>query len=58
MADIKVYDARAGSAKQIAAAVGEGAAALLHVRQYLQKHRAPGTPRRGCLASATVAAAR
>ncbi len=31
-------DVRAGSTKQLAAAVGEGAAALLHVRQYLQKH--------------------
>jgi len=31
-------DVRAGSTKQLAAAVGEGVAALLHVRQYLQQH--------------------
>jgi thioredoxin reductase (NADPH) len=30
-------DVRAGSTKQLGAAVGEGIAALLHVRQYLQK---------------------
>jgi thioredoxin reductase (NADPH) len=31
-------DVRAGSTKQLGAAVGEGVAALLHVRQHLQKH--------------------
>jgi thioredoxin reductase (NADPH) len=31
-------DVRHGSTKQLGAAVGEGVAALLHVRQYLQKH--------------------
>jgi thioredoxin reductase (NADPH) len=31
-------DVREGSTKQLAAAVGEGVAALLHIRQYLQKH--------------------
>jgi thioredoxin reductase (NADPH) len=31
-------DVRHGSTKQLAAAVGEGVAALLHIRQYLQKH--------------------
>ena len=31
-------DVRAGSTKQLAAAVGEGVAGLLHVRQHLQKH--------------------
>jgi thioredoxin reductase (NADPH) len=31
-------DVRDGSTKQLGAAVGEGVAALLHVRQYLQKH--------------------
>jgi thioredoxin reductase (NADPH) len=31
-------DVRTGSTKQLAAAVGEGVAALLHARQYLQKH--------------------
>ncbi len=31
-------DARLGSTKQLAAAVGEGVAALLHIRQHLQKH--------------------
>ncbi len=31
-------DLREGSAKQLAAAVGEGVAALLHIRQHLQKH--------------------
>jgi thioredoxin reductase (NADPH) len=31
-------DVREGSTKQLGAAVGEGVAALLHVRQYLQKH--------------------
>lgn len=31
-------DVRAGSTKQLAAAVGEGVAALLQVRQHLQKH--------------------
>jgi len=32
-------DVRAGSTKQLAAAVGEGVAALLSVRMYLQQHR-------------------
>jgi thioredoxin reductase len=31
-------DARAGSTKQLASAVGEGVAALLSIRSYLQKH--------------------
>jgi len=31
-------DVRHGSTKQLAAAVGEGVAALLHIRQHLQKH--------------------
>ncbi len=31
-------DVRLGSTKQLAAAVGEGVAALLHIRQHLQKH--------------------
>ncbi len=31
-------DARAGSTKQLASAVGEGVAALLMIRQYLQRH--------------------
>jgi thioredoxin reductase (NADPH) len=31
-------DVRAGSTKQLGAAVGEGVAALLQIRQYLQKH--------------------
>jgi thioredoxin reductase (NADPH) len=31
-------DVRAGSTKQLAAAVGKGVVALLHVRQHLQKH--------------------
>ena len=31
-------DVRHGSTKQLGAAVGEGVATLLHVRQYLQKH--------------------
>ncbi|MHB1525400.1 MAG: hypothetical protein ACYDEA_08250 [Candidatus Dormibacteria bacterium] len=31
-------DVRARSTKQLASAVGEGAAALLSVRSYLQKH--------------------
>lgn len=30
-------DMRAGSTKQLASAVGEGAAVLIQVRQYLQK---------------------
>jgi thioredoxin reductase (NADPH) len=36
-------DVRAGSTKQLGAAVGDGVAALLHLRQYLQKlsHIAP-----------------
>jgi thioredoxin reductase (NADPH) len=31
-------DVRAGSTKQLASAVGEGVTALLHIRQYLQRH--------------------
>ena len=31
-------DARAGSTKQLAAATGDGIAALLHIRDYLQEH--------------------
>ena len=31
-------DVRLGSTKQLGAAVGEGVAALLHIRQYLEKH--------------------
>ncbi len=31
-------DVRAGSTKQLGAAVGEGVAGLLHIRQYLRKH--------------------
>jgi len=31
-------DVRSGSTKQLGAAVGEGVAGLLHIRQYLQKH--------------------
>jgi thioredoxin reductase (NADPH) len=31
-------DVRAGSTKQLGAAVGEGISALLEIRQYLQEH--------------------
>jgi thioredoxin reductase (NADPH) len=31
-------DVRSGSTKQLAAAVGDGVAALLHIRRYLEKH--------------------
>jgi thioredoxin reductase (NADPH) len=33
-------DVRAGSTKQLASAVGEGAAALIQIRQYLDKQLA------------------
>jgi len=43
-------DVRLGSTKQLGAAVGEGVAALLHIRQHLQKHSHIGK-REGAMAA-------